>query len=139
MATFYPAQPQVSCQALIRNDGQILVVQRGREPFAGYWSLPGGGVALGETLEDAMRRELREETGLDLLTHRYLGCADAIDRDESGAVRLHYVIIYLEGTVSPGTPHPGDDASDVRWMTPSEARTLLHTDSVARCLDWAGL
>ncbi|HWI65459.1 MAG TPA: NUDIX hydrolase [Symbiobacteriaceae bacterium] len=139
MAREYPEHPLPSCHALVRDGERILLVQRGRPPFVGYWSLPGGGVELGETVEAAVVRELAEETGLHVQVTRFLGYADAIDRDEQDRVRRHYVILYVEAEVAGGQLHAGDDASSVRWMTVEEARRLPLTDSVERCLAWCGL
>lgn len=139
MAREYPEHPLPSCHALVRRDNQVLLVQRARAPFAGYYSLPGGAVEVGETVEQALVREVREETGLTVSITRFLGYANAIDRDGSDRVRWHYVIFYFEAEVVGGNEHPADDAADVRWMTVNEARRYPLTDSVERCLGWVGL
>jgi 8-oxo-dGTP diphosphatase len=131
--------PLPSCHALIRDGERILLVQRGRPPFEGYWGLPGGGIELGESVADALRREVREETGLDVAVGRFLGYADAIEHDEDGRVRYHYVIMYLEAAVQGGNLTASDDAAAVRWVTVAEAREMLLTDAVERCIAWAGL
>lgn len=139
MARAYMNFPLPSCHALIRDGERILLVQRGRPPFEGYWGLPGGGIELGETVADALRREVREETGLDVAVGRFLGYADAIEHDEDGRVRYHYVIMYLEASVQGGSLTASDDAAAVRWVTVAEAREMLLTDAVERCIAWAGL
>lgn len=139
MAKEYPDHPIPSCNALICDGEQVLLVQRGRPPFQGYWSLPGGGVELGETLEQAVIREVREETGLLVEPIRCLGHADAINYDEAGRVQFHYVIMHFECQLLGGALNAADDAADVRWVTPAEARHLQITDTVERALDWAGL
>lgn len=139
MARFYPQMPLTSCHALIRSGDRVLLVRRARPPFAGYWSLPGGSVELGETVEEALQREIREETSLKAESLRFLGYADAIERDSDGGIQLHYIILYFEATVQDDTAQPGDDAADVRWMSPEEARRKPVTDSVLRCLAWVGI
>lgn len=139
MARAYMDFPLPSCHALVRDGERILLVQRGRPPFQGYWGLPGGGIELGETVSGALRREVREETGLDVAVGRFLGYADGIDHDDSGKVRYHYVIMYFEAEARGGSLSPSDDAAAVRWVTVAEARQLPLTDAVERTLAWAGL
>ena len=139
LAREYPEHPLPSCHALVRNGGRILLVQRRRPPFVGHWSLPGGGIELGESVEAAIKRELAEETGLQVAVTRFLGYADGIEHDEQGKVRRHYVILYVEATPTGGELQSGDDAADAQWVTVTEARKLPLTDSVERCLAWTGL
>ncbi len=140
MAREYPEHPQPSCHALVRSGDRVLLVRRARPPLEGYWGLPGGGVELGETVEDAVVREVKEETGLDVNVRRYLGYKDAIERDGAGRVRWHYVIHFFEAAVPEGaglTPTPSDDAAEARWFTPEELHDLPCTDSVALVLSWS--
>lgn len=137
MAREYPDHPLPSCHALVRDGDRVLLVQRGRPPFEGYWALPGGGIELGETVESAAVREVLEETGLEVAVSRHLGYADGIQRDETGRVRWHYVILYVEAQVTGGALRPGDDAKDVQWMTEQEVRHHRLTDAVERCLAWS--
>lgn len=116
----------------------MLLVERKYPPLQGHWGLPGGGIELGETAEEALRREVEEETGLKVAIGRLLGHADAIERDEAGRVRYHYVILYFTATVVGGSLKAGDDAAEARWVTLEEARQLRLTDAVLRCLSWAG-
>lgn len=139
MARAYPERPLPSCHALVRSGERILLVERGRPPFQGCWSLPGGGIELGETVAAALAREVAEETGLQVAVTRFLGYADGIDRDEQNRVRFHYVILYAEARVTGGELRAGDDAVNARWFTVSEARELPLTDAVERCLAWSGL
>lgn len=139
MARAYMDVPLPSTHALVRDGERFLLVQRKRPPFEGYWGLPGGGVELGETVSEALRREVREETGLDVAVGRLLGYIDAIDQDDSGRIRYHYVIMYFEAEVQGGTLTAADDAAAVRWVTLAEARSLPLTDAVERTIAWAGL
>lgn len=139
MAIAYSSHPLASTHALIMHGDRILLVKRGRPPYIGYWGLPGGGVELGETVVQALHREVQEETGLQLTAHQYLGYADAIEHDGEGRVRYHYVILYFRGDVADTTVTAGDDAAEARWVTVAEARQLPLTDAVERCLSWAGL
>lgn len=139
MATAYPEHPRPSCHALIHQNNCVLLVQRATEPFKGWWGLPGGSVELGETLEEAVRREAREETGLDIAVNRYLGYRDAIQRDDSGQVRFHYVVHYFLATAAAGRLQAGDDAARAEWIDMSSVKDYQVTDSVYQTLQSAGL
>ena len=89
----YPARPIVGVGAVIVHDGQVLIVKRRYEPLAGRWSLPGGTVELGETLEAGVIREMREETGLDVEVGPVIEVFDRIMLDDTRRVRYHFVLV----------------------------------------------
>jgi 8-oxo-dGTP diphosphatase len=136
MARIYPSHPLVSCHALLMDGDRMLLVQRARPPFQGSWGLPGGGVELGETVAQAIVREVHEETGLHVEVSRFLDYTDAIARDAEQRIMYHYVIFYFQVVVQGGELRPADDATQVEWVTVSEALTRPHTDAVDRCLLW---
>ncbi len=103
-------RPEVCVGALVVEDGRLLLVRRGRGAGVGKWSVPGGRVEGGETLAEAVVRELREETALDGVCDRFVGWVERISAD------YHYVIFDFAVTALPGEPHAGDDASDVQWV-----------------------
>jgi ADP-ribose pyrophosphatase YjhB (NUDIX family) len=88
-------RPTPTCLGCIVNTGRILLIQRAAEPNKGYWSFPGGRVELGETILDAVRREVHEETGLTVEPQRAFQVYDWITRDEAGDVRFHYLVNYV--------------------------------------------
>jgi 8-oxo-dGTP diphosphatase len=108
MKRHYPDQPLVGVGAIVFKGEAVLLVRRGQEPARDDWSLPGGLVELGETLEAAIQRELAEETGITL---RLLGIAAVLERifpDPDGRIAYHYVLVdylcdYLEGELTPGS------------------------------------
>ena len=113
----YPARPILGVGGLILDGDSILLVQRGKEPLRGYWSLPGGAVETGERLADALRREVREETGLEVEILQLFEVFERILPDDAGTARHHYVLIDYLCRVTAGEARPGDDAIDVRWIS----------------------
>jgi 8-oxo-dGTP diphosphatase len=115
----YPDRPIVAVGAVILDGGRVLLVQRGQEPLKGEWSLPGGAVEPGETLEAALVREVREETSLEVVVGPVVEVLDSIRRDAGGRVEYHYVIIDYACRIRAGTSTAaahGTDAADVRWV-----------------------
>ncbi|HLY18674.1 MAG TPA: NUDIX hydrolase [Bryobacteraceae bacterium] len=102
--------------ALIFNRGRILLVERGNEPLKGLWSLPGGALEPGETLQEGIIREVREETGLEVEPLRVLEIFERIIRDSLGAPEYHYVLIDYICRVTGGKLCAADDASRVDWV-----------------------
>ncbi len=117
----YPEQPLVGVGGVVISGGRVLLVRRAQEPLKGEWSIPGGLVDLGEALEEAVRRELVEETGLRVEPVGVLGVFDRIlYGEEAERVRYHYVLVdYLCRLVS-GEPRAGSDASEVCWASREE-------------------
>ncbi len=101
-------------------DDRVLLIRRGKEPLRGQWLVPGGTVELGESLEEALRRELREETGVEVVIGDVLLVFDRIDRAPDGTVRWHYVIVDFLCTWTAGEAVAGSDAEAVAWATQAE-------------------
>ena len=89
----YPDRPIVGVGAIIFDEGQVVLVRRGRPPAYGEWSLPGGAVELGETLEEALIREVSEEVGLEVEVMELIAVLDRVFLDEEGRVKYHYVLM----------------------------------------------
>lgn len=137
MGREYPERPIVAVGGIVVRDGKVLLVQRGRAPGAGRWTIPGGAVRVGERLQEAVARELREECGVEVEVGPVVEVLDRVARDEAGAVRFHYVIIdYLARWVA-GEPRAGSDAVAARWLDREEWLTLPLTDGLAPVLDRA--
>jgi 8-oxo-dGTP diphosphatase len=112
-------RPAVGVGAVLVHEGRVLLIRRGKEPLRGRWVVPGGTVEVGETLQEALVREIVEETGLVVRPREVVAVFDRIERDGEG-VRYHYVIIdYLCEYVS-GTPRAGSDAEDVAFVSPDD-------------------
>jgi 8-oxo-dGTP diphosphatase len=112
----YPKRPVLGVGALMFNRGKILLVERGREPLKGYWSLPGGVLEAGETLEQGVVREVREETGLEVKPLKVLEIFERIIRDVDGATEYHYVLIDYICRITGGSLRAADDASRAAWV-----------------------
>ncbi len=112
----YPERPLVGVGAVVLRDGEVLLVQRGRAPRRGMWTFPGGLVELGESVYEAARRELREETGVDAIPLDVVDVYEVIERDEAGVVRYHFVIVEVVMRYRAGEPVAADDAADARWV-----------------------
>jgi 8-oxo-dGTP diphosphatase len=110
-----PSAPVVGVGGVVVGDGRVLLIRRGKPPLQGRWVVPGGTVELGETLEEALVREMREETGLEVEPVELLTVFNRIDRDGDG-VAYHYVIVdYLCRRVA-GVAVAGSDALEVAWL-----------------------
>jgi 8-oxo-dGTP diphosphatase len=124
----YPARPIVGVGAVILDGARVLLVRRGHEPLKGEWSLPGGAVELGETLETALAREVAEETALDVVVGPVVEVVDRVHHTPDGRVEYHFVIVDYLCTVRAGVVAHGSDASDVRWVSVSELSNHGVTD-----------
>ncbi len=112
----YPTRPYVGVGAVVLKDDCVLLVRRGKAPRAGEWSLPGGAQHLGETIEDALRREIAEETGVTVGNPRLVDVVDSITHDGDGKVAFHYTLVDLAATWESGEARPGDDVDAVAWV-----------------------
>lgn len=120
----YPERPLVAVGALIIHKKKVLLARRAKDPFKGEWSLPGGAVEVGETVEDAVRREVCEETGIEVEITGVAGIYDRICRDPDGQIEYHYVLIdYLCRPVA-GIGAAASDAEAVAWFAGKEVETL---------------
>lgn len=133
-----PSRPILSVAAVVVDDGgRVVLVRRGKAPDAGEWSIPGGAVEIGESLEAALRREVREETGLEIAVGAFLEIYERVEREADGAVRFHFVVIDYRGTVTGGTLRAGDDAADVALVDPSDLDRYGLADSIRRVISSA--
>ncbi|MHA1565297.1 MAG: NUDIX hydrolase, partial [Alphaproteobacteria bacterium] len=109
-------QPIVGVGVVVLKDDSVLLVQRGKPPRQGQWSLPGGAQELGETVFEAAHREVLEECGVTIGDPVLVDVVDAIDRDEEGLVRFHYTLVDVAAVWLDGDAVAGSDAAAVRWL-----------------------
>lgn len=131
MTRAYPDRPFVGVGAVIVDAGRVVLVKRGSEPLRGQWSLPGGAVELGETLEAAVAREMREETGLDVDVGPVIDVFDRITLDDERRVQFHYVLVDYVCWPSGGMLRPGSDVDDVLLVDPGDLESYRLTDKAA--------
>ncbi len=115
--------------------GRVLLVERGQEPQKGWWSLPGGALELGERLEDAIRREVQEETGLEVEVLSVAGVFERIFRDAEGRPEYHYVLIDYFCRAAGGTLRPATDVSRVAWVARAELPDYRLTEGTQALLE----
>ena len=131
----YPERPIVAVGGIIFHEDTVLLVKRNREPAMGQWSLPGGAVELGERLEEALKREIREEVSIKIGIGGLVRLLDRVVHDKKSKVRFHYVIADYWGWKVSGQPHAASDISDARFVTLKEARKLgIHKEVEATIL-----
>ncbi len=140
MAREYPDRPVVGIGGVVIERGQTVLIRRGSEPLLGQWSIPGGSLEIGESLQTGVARELLEETGLEV---RVLDVIEVFDRifpgepGQAGQVRgprFHYVIVdYLCERIS-GQPHAGGDVTDVAFASENELEKFQLTETATRVL-----
>ena len=116
----YPEKPVVGVGALIQDEERYLLIKRAAEPDAGFWSIPGGLVEIGERAEDAAVREAKEETGLDVEVIELLGVVDKIVRDEDSRIKFHFVIVDYLVRPKGGSLQAASDALEARWVKAEE-------------------
>jgi 8-oxo-dGTP diphosphatase len=115
---FYANPVPTACALCTDDAGRVLLARRAHPPFEGYWDLPGGFVEEDEHPLEALRRELREETGLDVEPRDFLGVwMDRYGEEGAGSSTLN---LYWTARVVAGDPHPADDVSELRWFDPDE-------------------
>ncbi len=127
----YPQRPYLAVSAAIIRDGKVLVVRRARNPALGIYTLPGGGVETGETLMQAVTREVREETSMDIEPVALAGHREAIARDAQGRVERHFVILCFAARWLSGEPVLNEELDDARWLAPAALSSLRTTEGLA--------
>lgn len=128
----YPGHPILAVSALIHNpEFQILIVRRAKKPGRGLWSLPGGAVRLGESVKDALAREVMEECSVDIILEELLDVHDHIIRDDNQKIKHHFLIVNYRCKL-PKNAHlvPATDVDQLCWLSPSKLDQFNYTAGV---------
>jgi 8-oxo-dGTP diphosphatase len=126
----YPERPIIGVGAVIIHRDRALLVRRATDPLKGEWSVPGGMLELGEKLRDGLRREVLEETGLEVEPGEVLDVFDSIFRDEQGRTQYHYVLIDYRCHATSEEAKAGSDVSEVRWVRADELAAMGLRNSI---------
>ena len=130
----YPQRPYLAVSAAIVRDGKVLIVRRARNPALNLYTLPGGAVETGETLTDAARREVREETALEVEPVGLAGHREVIVRDAQGHIERHFVIMCYAARWRAGEVVLNDELDDARWIEPAELAGFKTTEGLAEII-----
>ena len=124
----YAGHPMVGVGGIVLNEGKVLLVKRGKQPGYGKWSIPGGMVELGETLSEAIKREVLEECGIEIELTDVVAVLERVIRREDERVRYHYVLVDFLGYWKGGDLQPASDILEARWADPADMETLEMTE-----------
>jgi mutator protein MutT len=127
--------PRVGVGAVIWRGREVLLVRRKKEPRQGEWSLPGGAQEEGETVMEALLREVREETGLTIAVLGLVDVVDAMFRDPTGAMSHHFTLIDFSARLIAGEAKAGDDAAELRWVSLEDLPRYRLWSETSRIID----
>lgn len=130
----YPTRPWSGVGVVVWKGDHVLLIQRGKEPMRGSWSIPGGSHDLGETVREAAIREVMEETSVEIELGPIIDVIDTIRRDAAGEIVTHFTLTDFAATWRSGDPVAGDDAMHADWVPFAEALTRLTWSETARVI-----
>lgn len=131
----YPPNPIPGVAAVVFKDSHVLLTIRGNEPAQGYWGLPGGVVKIGEKVEEAVIREVYEETKISVIPVKLLQVYNSIHRDELDRCRFHYILIEYLCEYQEGHPEAADDAVDAKWIKLENLRKINITPGTRKFIE----
>jgi 8-oxo-dGTP diphosphatase len=133
----YPERPLVGVGGVVIRDERTLLIRRGSAPLEGEWSIPGGMLELGETILEGVRRELLEETAIEVRVLDLIEVFERVTRDEAGKLKYHFVILDYLCEAMGGEAQAGSDVTDVAWARESELRKYSLTPTATRVIQKA--
>ena len=126
----YPSRPILAVSAAIIRDGRVFIARRARGPALGVWTMPGGMVEAGETLSEALIREILEETSMTIVPVALAGHREVVVRDSEGRVSRHFVILCFASRWVSGETKLNDELDDSKWARPAELKELKTTEGL---------
>jgi 8-oxo-dGTP diphosphatase len=130
----YPERPMVGVGGVVISNGRALLIRRRNPPLEGQWSIPGGMLETGETLLEGVRRELLEETGIEVRVGELIEVFERINLDDGGKARYHFVVLDYVCEVVRGEARAGSDVTDVAWAAPLELEKYSLTETATRVI-----
>jgi 8-oxo-dGTP diphosphatase len=130
----YPDAPVVGVGGVVIRDGRALLIRRGSAPLIGQWSIPGGSLDLGETIPEGIRRELKEETGIDVRVVELIEVFERIFRDDAGKIQYHFVIVDYLCEYIAGEAQAASDVTDAAWVREDELERYSLTETATRVI-----
>ena len=130
----YPERPIAGVGVVVSRNEEVLLVKRKKDPYKGQWSIPGGKQRLGETVTQAVRRELMEETGVEVNELTLIDVIDIIVPDEEGKILYHYIVADYRAHWLSGECSPGDDAQDVQWFNLNKLGSISLLDKTRKII-----
>lgn len=133
----YPEAPLVGVGIVCFRGDDVLLIERGKAPRAGAWSLPGGRQKLGETVRECALRELVQETGVEAAIGPLVDVVDSMTRDAKGGLQFHYTLVDFRADWISGEPRAGGDAANASWYTPAQLAELELWEETRRVIELA--
>ncbi|WP_455367394.1 NUDIX hydrolase [[Eubacterium] cellulosolvens] len=134
----YPIHPIPGVGAVLIRENRVLLVKRRHEPGKGLWSIPGGIVEVGEPVEEAIVREVKEETGFNIKVEEPLDVTDVIIRDEKERIKFHYILVSFLGKIVGGSLAEAPVKSEICWATKDQIEDMSITQTALKLLKKTG-
>lgn len=130
----YPDRPIVGVGVVVLRDDEVLLIRRAKPPVSDNWSIPGGAQEIGETVREAARREVAEETGIEIEIVGLIDVVDGITRDDRGRTRFHYTLVDFAALWRSGEARAASDAAATRWAGLDEIAGIPLWDETRRII-----